>query len=86
MTITMQGFSFSPTTGISTETPVSIRIGSDVYAAKIARVTPHTIVVREGSKGNGMMHTFRFLRGSWRASRHYVLEIGECETRLDPSF
>lgn len=70
------------TQGITTETLVSIQIGSDQYAAKIEKVTDQTI---KAKTEHGKVQTFRFVRGWWR-STSYRLVIGECSTELDRSF
>lgn len=71
---------------VAMDTPVSVRIGSDVYAGKVKRVTAATVTVQYGRSGSSEL-TFRpYAGGGWRAHADYVLVLGESETRLDPQF
>lgn len=71
---------------VTMDTTVSVRIGSDVYAGKVKRVTAATVTVQYGRSGSSEL-TFRpYAGGGWRAHADYVLVLGESETRLDPQF
>jgi hypothetical protein len=84
---------------VTMETPVSVTIGSDQYAATVVRVTASTVVVKHGRRGemtfrpyvskskqyDAQAKTWVPYRG-WRANENYYLVIGESKTELDPSF
>jgi hypothetical protein len=73
------------TNEITTETPASICIGSDQYAAQILRVTPFTVTAKIAREDEKPM-IFRLNRfGSWR-SGNFRLSLGKSETILDPCF
>jgi hypothetical protein len=69
---------------VTTDTLVSVRIGSDQYAGAVLAVTDATVTVAYGSSGKQM--TFYPSKGKWRYSDDYRLVIGESETELDRSF
>lgn len=80
-------------------TPVSIRVGSDVYAARIIKITGSTVTVESGPEWNPERNTFRPYQGGnhpdgtpiwgWasgpKGCRIYLVR-GRSETVLDPSF
>lgn len=75
----------SNTEAITTETPVSICIGSDQYAAKVIKVTRCTVTATTLDTGSEPK-VFRLNKyGTWK-SGHFRLYVGKSETRLDPSF
>ena len=81
---------------ISLETPCSISLGSDLYEAEIVKITKKTVTARRKADRDELLvfRAFEWTYGdgtrgvtwspSWRSP--YRLVIGECETRLDPSF
>lgn len=62
---------------ITLDTPVSLVIGSDQYAATVEAVTAKTVTVR------GMR--FRFIRGYW-SNGNYWLKVGVSQTIRDEGF
>lgn len=67
---------------VTSDMLVSVRIGSDMYAADIVRVTGSTVTVSYG--GFNDTRTFRPSNGRWVSDGSYRLVLGVRETILDP--
>ena len=70
--------------GISINTPVSYRVGSDVYATKVLAVTNKTVTVARYD--DKMVFRYSNKHKCYRCWKSYYLIVGRSETVLDPHF